>query len=205
RPTRSQSGAPVELSPVPELGPKVDILEGNWKTEADTRNAGLDCLDDCGYTFVVDSDEILLDRDLEELVRLCRSGEHDVISVRLYTYWKNSGYRIDPPEDGSIKLVLRKGVRIQGVREVQGAAHPTDIRCRHLSYVRTDEELREKLRLSGHSREFLPEWYERVWRAWDLNPGLENLHPVHPKAYRRAVAVEDTELQEVLEAWGCPA
>jgi len=203
RPSRSQSGAPVKLTPIPEIDPRVDFLEANWESESATRNAGMEYYSDADYVFLVDSDEILLDHDLEQLRDLCQSGDHRVIAVRLYTYWKTPQWRIDPPEDGSIKMVLRKDVRMTGVREVREQPHLTDIWCRHFSYVRTDEEVREKVRLSGHSREIRHDWYENVWRAWDRNPKLENLHPVHPRAYKHALKVADPELEGVLKAWGC--
>ena len=204
RPSISQSGAPVELTALPSLDPRIDVLEGNWKGEAATRNAGMDYLSDCDYVFMVDSDEILLDRDLEDLRDLCRRGEHRVISVRLLTYWKTPEYRIDPPEHGTIKIVLQKDVRLQGVREAAGeTVYESEALCRHLSYVRTDREVLEKIRLSGHAREILPDWYDRAWKGWDENPSLEDLHPVHPAAYKRAKYEPDPELNAVLARWGC--
>src|SRR5438045_2286247 len=64
---RALSGAPVELSPVPSLDPRVEIIEGNWRSENETRNAGMEYLGDCDYVFMIDSDEVLLDQDLEIL------------------------------------------------------------------------------------------------------------------------------------------
>lgn len=202
---RSQSGAPVVVRDdlVPALDPRVEILEGNWQTERETRNAGMEALADCDYVFMVDSDEILLEKDLLRLRDLAAEGRHEVLAVRLFTYWKTPEYRIDPPEEGTIKMVLRKGIRLEGVREVRAPVHTTDVRCRHLSYVRSDEELLEKIRLSGHAHELRPGWYEKVWKEWDRNRDLENLHPVHPAAYRRAIRAEDRELVETLARWGC--
>lgn len=200
----SQSGAPVRVSSdVPRLDARVDILEGNWRTESETRNAGLEYLSECDYVIMIDSDEILFDKDLYTLRELCERKEPSVISVRLYTYWKTPEFVIDPPEHGTIKLVLRKDVRIRGIREVNDPVFDSDVWCHHLSYVRTDEEVREKLRLSGHAPEILPGWYENVWKAWDANPQLEDLHPVHPSAYKRAVRTSDTRLSSILKQWGC--
>ena len=204
RPSRSQSGAPVKLAPVPDLDARVNVLEGNWTSEAETRNAGKDYLSDCDYVFLVDSDEILLDRDLDRLKALAELRDFKVIAVKLLTYWKTPEYRIDPPEDGTIKMVLRRDVPVVGVREVRESSHVAEgVICHHLSYVRTDEEILEKMRLSGHAREFRSGWYEEVWKAWDSNRNLENLHPVHPSAYRRAIHAPDPELSEVLRKWGC--
>jgi glycosyltransferase involved in cell wall biosynthesis len=204
RPSTSQSGAAVELSALPDLDPRIDVLEGNWRGEATTRNAGMEYLSDCDYVFMVDSDEIFLDRDLEILRDLCRRGEHRVISAKLLTYWKTPEYRIDPPEHGTIKVVLQKHVRMMGVREVPGElVHESQALCRHLSYVRTDQEVQEKIRLSGHAHEIRPDWYARAWKGWDENPALENLHPVHPAAYKRAIFKPDPELLAILTRWGC--
>jgi glycosyltransferase involved in cell wall biosynthesis len=203
RPSRSQSGAPVVLSDIPPQDPRVDVLEGNWGSEAETRNAGMDYLDDCDYVLMIDSDEILLDEDLEVLRSLCQDGTHPVIAVHLYTYWKTPEFVIEPPEHGTIKMLLRRDVRMVGVREVQAPVHESGVYCHHLSYVRNDAEVREKMRLSGHAHEIRPDWYEHVWKAWDRNPDLENLHPVHPAAYRRAVHRRDRRLNGILERWGC--
>lgn len=201
---RSQSGAPVHrLLPVPRLDPRIELLEGDWGSESATRNAGMDHLDDCDYVFMIDSDEILLDSDLRMLVEMCRTGTHAAIAVKLYTYWKTPEFRIEPPENGTIKMVLRGDVRVVGVREIREPHATSEAWCRHLSYVRTDEEVQEKMRLSGHAREFRPDWYEQVWRAWDRDHELENLHPVHPAAYRKAVRVPDPDLAATLRKWGC--
>lgn len=203
RPHRSQSGAAVTLSPIPTLDPRVDILEGNWTSEVGTRNAGLRFYSEADYVFMSDSDEILLDDDVKALRALCEAQEPRVVSVRLYTHWKSPRWRIDPPEHGTIKQILRRDVKMVGVREVEDQVTASEVWCRHLSYVRTDEELREKIRLSGHAHEIRPAWYEKVWKAWDGDHSLENLHPVHPQAYRKAVEVPDPELEEVLSRWGC--
>jgi len=202
RGTRSTSGAPVALAPMPALDARVEVVEGAWQTEAETRNAGMDCLCECDYVFMVDSDEIILDEDLKTLRRLCETGQHPVIAVRVRTYWKTPEWRIEPPEDGVIRMVLQRGIRIEGVREVSAPVHVSDVWCRHLSYVRTDEELREKIRLWGHAGEIRAGWFDRVWKRWDADHGLENLHPVHPEAYRRAVYDPDQELLKIL---GLPA
>jgi tetratricopeptide (TPR) repeat protein len=200
---RALSGAPVEIGPMPKLDPRVEVVEGAWAGEGETRNAGMERLGDCDYTWMVDSDEILLDRDVLLLRDLCDTQDLPAIGVKLLTYWKTPEYRIDPPERLIAQIVARKGIRVQGLRSVQAPVTVANLWCRHLSYVRTDEEVKEKLRLFSHATEILPEWYENVWKAWDLNPALENLHPTHPAAYRRAVFDPDPELNAVLARWGC--
>lgn len=200
---RSFSGAPVELTEPSGLDSRVEVMEGTWSSEEETRAAGMRTLADCDYVIGIDSDEILLDAALDRLVALCRSGLHPVIGVRCLTYWKSPDYRIDPPETGVIRMVLRRDVRTHGLRGVDGSVFVSDVVCHHLSYVRTDEELREKVRLFSHAHEIRPGWYEDVWRAWDRNTRLENLHPTDPPAYRRAVHEPNRELTALLARWEC--
>lgn len=200
---RALSGASVEIGPIPKLDPRVEIVEGAWAGEGETRNAGMDRLGECDYTWMADSDEILLDRDLAALRELCETQDLPAIGVRMLTYWKTPEYRIDPPERLVAQIVARKGVRVKGLRDVQAPVTVANLWCRHLSYVRTDEEVKEKLRLFSHASEILPDWYEHVWKAWDVNPNLEKLHPTHPAAYRRAIFDPDPELNAVLARWGC--
>src|SRR5882672_11946 len=203
RGNQALSGAPVEPGPVPTLDPRIEIVEGNWASETETRNAGMELVSDCDYIFMVDSDEILVDEDLQRLKTLCERELPEVIAVQLHTYWKTSQYRIQPPEDGVIRMVLRRDVRFEGLRGVQAPVVQADVWCRHLSYVRTDEELLEKLRLFSHADEIRPNWYEQVWKAWDTRQDLEDLHPINTAAYKRAVYAPDPPLDAVLKKWGC--
>lgn len=201
--SRSFSGAPVDLSPIPRLGPRVDIIKGDWPNEHETRNAGLEALADCDYVFTVDSDEVFLDADLRHLVSLC-DGARSAIGARFVTYWKTAEYRIDPPEILVAPVVVRRDVRFVVNRRVRdGETQLADVWCRHLSYVRTDREMREKLRLFSHASEVRPGWFERVWKDWDANRDMANLHPTHPQNYRRAVYHPDAELTRVLDEYGC--
>ncbi len=202
RGTRSLSGAPTALTPVPPLDPRIEVVEAEWGSERETRNAGLDLLDDCDWVFCLDTDEILLDEDLRALVRLCEETGHSAISARLRTYWKTIEHRVDPPEDLTAPIAVRRGARFLDQRFVDAEPHFSDIWLRHLSYVRTDEEVRDKLRLFSHAHEIVPGWYENVWRGWDADHGMTDLHPTRPSAYRRVLHEPDAELRLVLERHG---
>lgn len=200
---RSFSGAAASVGAMPGLDPRVEVIEGEWGSEHETRNHGIEVLSDCDYILTVDSDEIFTDADLCSLRDLCTNGEYPAIATRLITCWKSPDYRIEPPEALTACVAVRRDVRFTGLRETDRTPYIADLHYRHLSYVRTDEELREKLRLLGHSAEIQPNWYEEVWKRWDKDPTLENLHPTHPAAYGRAVFDPDEELKQILAAYGC--
>lgn len=205
RSRRSFSGASAALDPLPPFDPRVEVLEGEWANAHATRNAGLDALSDCDYVFTIDSDEILLDGDLDQLRALCGRNQYHAIGSRLYTYWKTPEYRIDPPEVLVALMAVRPSVRFVNDRRIVDGemVYARNVWCQHLSYVRTDDEMRDKLRLFPHAHEVVPGWFERVWRAWDENKRMTNLHPTHPANYYRAVYDPNPELMRVLAKFGC--
>jgi hypothetical protein len=199
---RSLSGAPLVLGDIPPLDPRVLVVTDTWKDEADTRNAGMQILKDCDYVFTVDSDEILSDRALEFITSTCEMTRPRALLGGCHTYWKTPDWRIDPPEKLVAPLVVRKDVRFERLRMFSGEhTIVNQYLFHHLSYVRTDEEMKEKLRLFGHASEVLLGWYEDVWKAWDDNHTLENLHPTHPSAFKRAVP-SDGSVKTILAAYG---
>jgi hypothetical protein len=205
RGTKSLSGASVRLTMVPDLDLRTEIVEGAWASEHETRNAGLDILEAGGmdYVFTVDSDEILSDAALAVLTETCETQKPRALLGGCHTYWKTPEWRIDPPEKLVAPLVVRKDVRFERLRMFSGESTVINRYVfHHLSYVRTDEEVQEKLRLFGHASEVVPGWYDRVWKAWDANNALENLHPTHPEAFKRAVKVTDDGLKKILAEYG---
>lgn len=183
-----------------ENTPYARIYSYPWKSEAETRNYGLFALKEYDYVFTLDADEIYLDKDLFAIRDACLRSDPDVVSTRLYTYWKTGNFRIDPPEDIRVRAVVKPGFKFEHLRTVhaKNSLQLDDVWCHHLSYVRTDEEIQEKLRSFSHAHEIVPQWYERIWKKWDRDRGLENLHPTAPSAYKRAVFLQNPELETLL-------
>lgn len=198
-------GAAPPLGPIPPLHPSVEVVQGEWASESETRNAGMEILSDCDFVFHVDSDEIFSDKALATLVGLCLSGKHRAIAGRFHTYWKTIDWRIDPPEQLIAPMIVRRDVRFDLRRMLKGEMTVVNQAImHHLSYVRTDDEVREKILLSCHAHEMIPGWFENVWKAWDENHRLENLHPTNPEAYKRAVPADKAGLVAILREHGVP-
>lgn len=198
----TMGGHQAKLISMPVLDPRIEVIEGNWPTEEATRNAGMEHLIDCDYVFTVDTDEIFSLEALNFLKNSCTLNQRALLGG-MHTYWKSCAYRIDPPEQLIAPVLVRKDVRFSRLRMFEGASTviPRYV-MHHLSYVRTDEEVKEKIRTFGHASEVVPGWYENVWKAWDENPFLENLHPTHPSAYKRAIPVTDPKLANILAEYG---
>ncbi|MGQ9580162.1 MAG: glycosyltransferase [Armatimonadota bacterium] len=180
---------------LPDPSDKIRVVKGSWQSEAEQRNAGLDILyeEKVEYCLVIDADEIYDPVDLERVIRIAQ--KHPEIScwhVEMDTYWKSWMYRVYPREQLRPVVLLRVGTarftRNRGVSECTHGIIPPEVAvCHHLSYVRSDEQIKRKIATFSHARELVPGWYENVWKEWDTNPLMRNLHPTHPSAYGQAI------------------
>lgn len=173
----------------------VEIVQGSWASETEQRNAGLEILRSRGYDYcmVVDADEIYDPAAIQRMKQaIIEHPQVDAWYVHMYTYWKSARFRIEPPEQFTpvVFLKVENGLFTENrhVRaEKAGRFQPALAVCHHLSYARSDSEVQKKLARFSHSHEIRPGWYEEVWKGWDMNPSMENLHPVWAEAYKRAV------------------
>ena len=121
-----------------------------------------------------------------------------------YTYWKSAHYRIDPPEPYNPSVLVKLGYG--GFAETRNIASanpavipPTIAMCHHMSYARSDELILKKhIAAPGHSQTMIDGWFENVWRRWDSDPTLTDLHPVNPAHYQRAVRQAPQLIPEIL-------
>ena len=60
----------------------------------------------------------------------------------------------------------------------------------HMSYARTDEQIRRKITTFSHAHQVVPGWFENVWKRWDDNPALEK--EFFPDIIDRVVTVKMT-------------
>ncbi len=195
-----------KLESFPDELNKIRVVRGNWKCEADQRNAGLDILEQEQFTYclVIDTDEIYDPVDLTWLLRIAqRHPNVDCWHVEMDTYWKSWMYRIHPREQLKPAVLLKVGrVRFTQNRNVGQCTHglvgPEIAVCHHLSYARSDAQLVRKLATFSHAGELVFGWYENVWKKWDTNRFLKNLHPTHPSAYMCATVQPYWALPPVL-------
>jgi glycosyltransferase involved in cell wall biosynthesis len=182
--------------------PAIELITGHWVTEAEQRNYGLEYLFKKGidYAFIIDGDEIYHEREFERIREfIIGHQQYDVFHIENNTYWKDF-YRIDPRESFLPAVAVKTGKfkftkGREGITESQFSDTnqrynwiqiPGNIaRCYHLSYVRSDEELKRKIDTFSHAPEIICGWYENVWLRW--TPEMENIHPVDPPQYKKAI------------------
>jgi hypothetical protein len=187
---------------------KIRIITGEWADEMEQRTMNFNLVKQEGanYFMTVDADEVYSEADLARLRKFVAMrpfiGQY---RIRMRTYWKiNPFHVIDPPEPYRRYLVsrLRPSTKLIGFSQTNER-----LRCtiplkvavfHHFSYARTDESIRRKLVNSSHAADFVAGWYENVWLAWDSRRDMENLHPMHPEEFKRAVPVNADFLPEVM-------
>jgi GT2 family glycosyltransferase len=194
-PATDQAPLIARINVLPDPARKIRIVRGDWPDEATQRNAGLEMLAAAGidYCFVLDADEIYDPAQLAGAFALVRENPQiDCWSVSWFTYWKSYRYRVDPVEPFTPVVIVRVGTgsftEARGYQAPQTAVLPSDVvMCHHMSYARTDEQIHRKITTFSHAGQIVPEWYDNVWRRWDTDRTIENVHPCWPAAFRRIV------------------
>lgn len=205
RPTSNTRTLEV-IAQLPDQARKVRVIRGAWATETEQRNAGLEILREAGvdYCFVVDADEIYDEAALARMMRFA-AGHPEVACWHMTwdTYWKSHEWVIEPREPFKPVVFVKVGAaRFIEHRNVGGEAHalvPPDVGfCHHMSYARTDEQVLKKITTFSHADEIRGGWFEKVWKGWDQDHALRDLHPTHPPAYGCAAARSADALPPVL-------
>lgn len=191
----------------PDIDGKLRILQGEWATQIQQRNAGFEAVKrEADYLMNVDADETYTKADLDRLKKYIALRPFvGQFRIRMRTYWKvNPFYVIDPPEPYRRHLLSRirpstKLLHFHKTNEHWRVTIPKSVAvCHHFSYARTDERIRQKLANTSHRNELVNGWYENVWLGWDRDHSMENLHPTHPEEFKRAIPVEIDSLPEVM-------
>lgn len=163
--------------------------------EHERRNEAIRELD-TDYVFIVDSDEIWDPEDLKKLIVLSSQDPNVECWVAgVHNYWKTEEYRIDPMESYRAPVLVKKIVKFLECR-VNDASIISDsgLVMHHMSYCKAEEVIKRKL--SSYKNPYISKlhpvkegWFENVWKKWtpELSEAIENLHPTHPQAWKKAV------------------
>lgn len=169
-----------------------EVISHNWGSEADQFNYAMAYLRDYDWVIICDADERYDESNLEALLDHLENVAAENISgiktCRWNVYWKTSDYEIEPQQtDFPLIAVRPQHVMFQKARDPGPIAYEfVYSRMYHFSYVRTDEEMWKKICTFSHAFDFnKSEWYQDKWLAW--TPEMEDLHPVAPEQFKRAV------------------
>lgn len=165
------------------------VIEYDWPTEQDQRNAGQEYLSDYDYIVVLDPDEFL-DNDGWNCIKSVISEEQAFVVAHQRVFYKHS--EVYPHTDYQQIILVKPSVRFIDNRVVNTSYATLPVDLFHFSWARTDDEILRKITHYGHAGELLPGWYENVWL-------LDRRHDLHPKSPHTLEALIDAKLPPELE------
>ncbi len=192
-----------------------DTILSYWETEAIQRDWGLAYLHDYDYVLIVDPDEFYTKEDQHKIIDAMESRKNQwgetmaKISAfkvsKIVTYWKTPEYVFDPIDKHKpLVAVDPKQVRFYEHRQVQPKdcsarfqtqVYPIDVICHHMSWVKTDEKVREKIQSFSHRDNVYKNWYENVWLKWESGSDIM----VRPYGVENSIAIKKPAPQEIID------
>lgn len=172
-----------------------DVYGGSWETEAKQRNFTLEKMEDMDFILVAPPDRFYTEEDLR-LIRLFvdHEAEGGVYSIRSLNYWKNFDTVIWPTYDLPHFLFSRmlpsqhyayfKYANLLHEQEPH-YGHVPGVTSHHVSWIKTDMEMKEKMRSYTHARETRKGWYNKYWLNW--NEKKTNFGTTVPEDFRYTV------------------
>ena len=186
---------------------KIEIIEGIFDTEEIQRNICLDkaVSDGMDFLYIIDSDEFYSFSDFEKMNKyINENSSYNIYRTSWINFWKELDI-ITIKENGEVIagfpdvcVNLKKGLRFVNKRTVckDNIGVIPDVCCFHMSYVLTDDEVKQKIETWGHTKDFdTNKWYQEKWLNW--NEDSIGLHPIQPNAWYKAIKFTG-ELPEVL-------
>lgn len=170
-----------------------EVIIDDWPGQAEQFNTGLEIFESEGidWALIVDADEFYTAEDIGRLVGQIRTTEYDAITATyMDVYWKTPAYKVIPDQYDYPIIAIRTNKRFRDKRHVEDncttvASHRA-ITLHHMSYVRTDEQMKKKIETFEHSHEFnTDQWFYDVWTRW--NPDAGFLHPTVPHKFEKAI------------------
>jgi len=186
----------------------IELVEGVWGNEEDQRNACLERAKADGFDYLIiqDADEFYTDEayqvNLDEITR----NPADIYTNPWYVFWKSTKYILES-KDGELTSInpgfaisCKSDVKFRSCRlTTSSSSYRLSGVAYHLAYALTDEQVLRKISTWGHSQQFnRSSWYYRTWLRW--NEATQNLHPIGPTYWRRAVRFDD-ELPKCLDGF----
>src|SRR5262249_55522321 len=112
------------------------------------------------------------------------SGEMVVRTTKMKEYWKTTDYAFGISESYSpIIAVNPKKAQFQMHRQIRRFDRPEresslegiDLLMHHMSWVKSDEKVHEKIQAFSHASAMHAGWYENVWLKW--TPAVTLIQP----------------------------
>ncbi|MCP9832593.1 hypothetical protein KBZ14_04295 [Synechococcus sp. HJ21-Hayes] len=187
----------LESLEIDSLECAVEIVNGDWERDEDTRNCLLKRAREQGYDWMViqDADEFYTQESWARLrQKMNEASNSELLITPWYNFWKSPEYVV--VNRGTGIKTLNEGFAVRAKESnvmftfsrTTNASYKTviDEPCYHYGYVMDDQAMIRKINSWAHANEMLSArlWYELKWRRW--NPNSIYLHPGSPSHWLRA-------------------
>lgn len=161
--------------------PRVEYVRLPWRTEHEQRNWGLGRLYDSRCVFTLDADEFITPDDWASIKEQAGSDmAFSFVPASMTTYWKTWDYVWVPPDWHKPVMGMnpRRDVFFDKRAEAAQLFRVLPVTIHHLSWVRTDKEVLQKIENYMHANDFDREaWFTDVWSKWTPGDTELNLRP----------------------------
>jgi hypothetical protein len=142
---------------------------------------------------IVDPDEFYTLEDRKKILEFLGTDANynDAYKIsKMITYWKTPDYIFDPIDRHKPVIAVNpKTTRFYEHRQTQPSDKsypfteqvPTiPVVCHHMSWVHSDEKVKEKISSYSHSGDIALDWFEEVWKKWTPDSNI-NIRPYGEK------------------------
>lgn len=192
------------------------VISRYWENEQEQRNWGLAYLYEYDYIIIVDPDELYTKESQDILLKRLNdpfdyiNKTHQKIPTftccEMVTYWKTTDYILDP-KDSHLPIIAldpkqvrfsdKRGCRMKsdGSGYVSQCEPLSGVVTHHLSWVKSDQKVKEKIETYAHSGDFNTDyWFNEVWLKWKL----EEKKPCRPYGSEKSIAILKPAPEEIL-------
>jgi hypothetical protein len=179
------------------IGPKLEIVEGDWLDEESMRN---ECFtrakaDGMDWFVTQDADEFYTERGWRDIRQtLMTHGRDDHFVTTWLNFWKSAQYVLLNSKgemketNASFAIRCRSNLRFVS-RRLTNACRTSviDCPCYHYGYVMNDVEMLDKVSTWSHAHEVraVNQWFRNKWLNW--REATRFLHPINPLSWSRAI------------------
>lgn len=193
---------------------KIGIAVGEYASERDhvkdTLRKAQDYYPDMTHYLYIDADEGWRREGIERVKEIIEQNpEYGNFWAQKWCFFKNYHYRIMPPETTYALVAFRTDLnpRWAPPPNIRNILHdpkaknfripPEEAMFYHFSWVRESEgRIKKKIYESTHRDQIEPNWYSKVWLAWNKDKSLRALHPTHPSCWEKAVLMSISDIPE---------
>ncbi len=152
----------------------------DWKDEKDQKNWIMEKFQDKDWILLFAPDMYMTTESLNNLLYFLKNADKRAYGCDMMTYWKNYN-TVLYPFDKFNTLAIRPSEKFKFSSQIENYDYfdlAPGVLMHHLSWVRTDKEMKTKLKTWSHAPAIRENWFNDVWKKWI--PEMRRFGPIDP-------------------------